>query len=266
MKIFISFLLLISSILYPQKLTITYSVKCKTNLELQSIKPQIMILDFADNKSIFRELIDKNGDSLKINNGNSMNTNGFENQYYVKKDLTNHKTEKIIINGEMNFSLPVVEKLDWNILPEKKKLTIYNTQKATVNYGGRNWTAWFASEIPISDGPYIFCGLPGLILSLEDDKSQYVFNLVEVKKNNGELFDVRTKTIPIDWNKFIELAQSYYDNPNLELEDRLSSGNSYVTDAEGKRITLDTKQMNKEQQDYIKKNNNPIELNHKISY
>ncbi|WP_076784566.1 hypothetical protein [Epilithonimonas bovis] len=62
------------------------------------------------------------------------------------------------------------------------------------------------------------------------------------------------------------MALSYYDHPNRELENRLSSGKSYVTDTEGKRINLDIKLMNKDQQDYIRKNNNPIELNHKTEY
>lgn len=266
MRLSTCFLLLISSFLFSQKLSVTYSTISQTELGLQHYKPQIMVLDFVDNQSIFRELIDKNGDSLKMNNGHSLNSNGFENQYYIKKDLLNNKAEKIITNGEMNFSLLIDEKLNWNILPEKKKITIYNVQKATVNYGGRDWTAWFTPDIPISDGPYIFCGLPGLILTLEDDKSQYSFNVVEIKKNNGELFDARKKAISIDWNQFHQLALSYYDHPNRELENRLSSGKSYVTDAEGKRINLDIKLMNKDQQDYIRKNNNPIELNHKTEY
>lgn len=53
-----------------------------------------------------------------------------------------------------------------------------------MNFGGRIWTAWFAPEIKIADGPYKFSGLPGLILKLEDDKGDYRFSFV--KKINIE--------------------------------------------------------------------------------
>lgn len=34
------------------------------------------------------------------------------------------------------------------------------TQKATCDFAGRKWIAWFTTEIPIQDGPYKFYGLP----------------------------------------------------------------------------------------------------------
>ncbi len=259
-------LLMISGIINAQKLRITYSAKCKTDLNLEKVNPQIMVLDFVNNKSIFREMIDRDGDSLKINNGSPMNNMGFENQYYIKKDLSMERTEKIITNSENNFILPIDEKLNWQILSDNKKISGYDVQKATVNYGGREWTAWFTSEIPISDGPYIFCGLPGLIVSIEDKKTEYAFNLIENKKNSGELFDARKQLIAINWNKFKQLAKNYYDNPNREMEQKIKSNKVYVTDAKGNKIDLNIKQMNEDQQDYIQKNNNPIELNHKIEY
>lgn len=259
-------LLMISGIINAQKLRITYSAKCKTDSNLEKVNPQIMVLDFVDNKSIFREMIDRDGDSLKINNGSPMNSTGFENQYYIKKDLVKERTEKIITNSENNFLLPIDEKLNWQILSDKKKIAGYNVQKAIVNYGGREWIAWFTSEIPISDGPYVFCGLPGLIISIEDKNTEYVFNLIETKKDRGQLFDARKQLIAIDWNQFEQLAINYYDNPNREMEQKIKSNKVFITDAKGNRIDLNIKQMNEERQDYIRKNNNPIELNHKINY
>ncbi|PZU91137.1 MAG: hypothetical protein DI529_01285 [Chryseobacterium sp.] len=266
MKNILNLLLLISGLSYSQKLRITYSAKCRSNLSIEKTNPQIMVLDFVDNKSIFREMIDRDGDSLKINNGSPMNSNGFENQYYIKKNLAKGRTEKIITNSENYFLLPIDEKLNWQILSDKKKIAGYNVQKAIANYGGREWSAWFTSEIPISDGPYVFCGLPGLIVSIEDKNTEYVFNLIETKKNRGELFDARKQLIAIDWNQFEQLATNYYDNPNREMEQKIKSNKVFVTDAKGNRIDLNIKQMNADLQDYIRKNNNPIELNHKINY
>ncbi|ASK31366.1 hypothetical protein CEY12_15190 [Chryseobacterium sp. T16E-39] len=67
----------------------------------------------------------------------------------------------------------------WEITNEVGKQNGYPAQKATVDFGGRVWTAWFTKDINISDGPYKFSGLPGLIVKLEDDKGDYKFDLVK---------------------------------------------------------------------------------------
>jgi GLPGLI family protein len=50
----------------------------------------------------------------------------------------------------------------------KEKIGNWEAQKATTEFGGRKWTAWFCEEIPLSDGPYKFKGLPGLIVKISD--------------------------------------------------------------------------------------------------
>jgi len=75
-------------------------------------------------------------------------------------------------------------KLNWNILTDKQKIGEYNAQKATTEFGGRKWTAWFSTDIPFQDGPYKFSGLPGLIVKIEDDKKDYSWILQGNKKVN----------------------------------------------------------------------------------
>ncbi len=53
----------------------------------------------------------------------------------------------------------------------------FKVQKATGAFAGRNYIAWFAPELPFSDGPYKFSGLPGLILEISDLQNQYHFSL-----------------------------------------------------------------------------------------
>ena len=253
--------------LYPaQNMSFIYEAKYQlVKQETSQVRTDYMTLDIKDNYSIFRERLDRNQDSIALNNGFPLLANGFENQFYVKKQLKSNNISKIITKSLLNFLLPIDEKLDWKINKKKKKIGIYNSQNAEVNYGGREWNAWFTTDIPISDGPYIFNGLPGLIISISDSSGDYNFNLIQVKKAEN-LFDARTKTIDINWTKYEQLAQSYYDNPNAELEQKISSNKVVVTDGEGKRMNLDIKKMNREQQEYIRKNNNPIELNHRIDY
>ncbi|MBW6499098.1 MAG: GLPGLI family protein [Bacteroidales bacterium] len=69
---------------------------------------------------------------------------------------------------------------EWRLTGETAQWEGYAVQQALTTYGGREWVAWFAPEIPFSDGPYKFGGLPGLILRLYDTQRHYVFELTSL--------------------------------------------------------------------------------------
>lgn len=58
-----------------------------------------------------------------------------------------------------------------------------NLKKATTTYLGRNWVAWYDETIPINDGPFLFKGLPGLIVELQDDRGYFHWKLASYKLN-----------------------------------------------------------------------------------
>ena len=71
--------------------------------------------------------------------------------------------------------------IDWQISDETKVIGSFEAIKATATFRGRNYTAWFAPNLPISLGPWIFHGLPGLILELYDEDMGVQFYLDTVK-------------------------------------------------------------------------------------
>ena len=73
-------------------------------------------------------------------------------------------------------------RFNWQILGETKVIEGYSVQKATTSFAGRDYTAWFTTEIPISDGPYKFNGLPGLILEIKDSQGYWEFEFVGLEK------------------------------------------------------------------------------------
>ena len=73
----------------------------------------------------------------------------------------------------------------WEILPEQKDIAGYNCQCARTDFGGRTWTAWFATDLPVSDGPWELCGLPGLILEAYDAEGQFHFTCIEINRMSG---------------------------------------------------------------------------------
>lgn len=73
---------------------------------------------------------------------------------------------------------------DWKITGDTMSLHGFVCQQALLEWGGRNWEAWFAPDIPIFDGPYKFQGLPGLIVRMKDHQGYFVFELLELSKVN----------------------------------------------------------------------------------
>ena len=52
---------------------------------------------------------------------------------------------------------------DWQLIPDSTTTIIgYPCQLAKTNFKGRTWLAWYAEDIPVSEGPWKLCGLPGL--------------------------------------------------------------------------------------------------------
>lgn len=66
---------------------------------------------------------------------------------------------------------------NWQLINDTATINGYFTQKAITDFGGRSWIAWFCPNIPYNDGPYKFCGLPGLIVKVYDTKNHYTFTL-----------------------------------------------------------------------------------------
>ncbi len=83
-----------------------------------------------------------------------------------------------------------VPSLKWGFSDEHTEPVMgYDCRKATVEFAGRQYTAWYAPEIPLPFGPYKFGGLPGLILKLEDAEQQYVWEAVGFERDNAPIME-----------------------------------------------------------------------------
>lgn len=99
----------------------------------------------------------------------------------VKRKLIYTKTFLTDDHGKSYKKVTYVEPftLTWNILyTEVKKIGKYECKKATTFFRGRNYTAWYTEQVPLSIGPWKFHGLPGLIVQISDTEN-YVFFILE---------------------------------------------------------------------------------------
>jgi GLPGLI family protein len=105
---------------------------------------------------------------------------------------------------------------NWEIGNSRRDILGYNCQSAKLKFGGRNYVAWFTDEIPISDGPHIFKGLPGLILKLTDETGSYDFTLNEFRVHDGyipPLPSFEREAIETTHAKVFELREDYRKDP-----------------------------------------------------
>lgn len=156
-----------------------------------------------------------------------------------------------IIKTEYKYE-EVLNSLNWEIFSDTTSFAGMKCQKASTNYAGRNYIAWFTNEIPVSDGPYIFHGLPGLIVKIGDTKSHYVYELKSISKVNNEedIYFPTDKTIDISRDGLLKANEK----ANRNIIQRLEQMGAKIIDPTQRKILTDRAKRKARQK------NNPIEL------
>jgi len=96
-----------------------------------------------------------------------------------------------------------LEKPQWKIESETKEILGYKCQKATTSFRGRIWTAWYASDIPVQDGPWKLWGLPGLILEANDSDSLYNFAAIGMEqKEETSIAVIRRQYVDCSYDEY----------------------------------------------------------------
>lgn len=56
--------------------------------------------------------------------------------------------------------------------------------KATLDFRGRKWTAWYDPSNPLPFGPWKFHGLPGAIIEIYDESGDVCISLIEIREGS----------------------------------------------------------------------------------
>ena len=166
-----------------------------------------------ESDSIVQESIKKQLASGTRNVSVSRQRQGGEINYEVEKTYPEYKTYLIASVGNDAYKVLEDRKINWKIAPEKKKLGEFNVQKATAEFAGRSWIAWFTTDVPIQDGPYKFSGLPGLIVEIYEQTGTHKMELKGLKKiteTKTEELNTQGKDIPFTKKKPIDVNRQQY--------------------------------------------------------
>ncbi len=78
-----------------------------------------------------------------------------------------------------------LKKLDWILIHETLKIGDFTCKKAILKTTQGITVAWYTDQIPLSEGPSMFYGLPGLIIKVEAYDRNY--NLIRFEKLNKKI-------------------------------------------------------------------------------
>lgn len=109
----------------------------------------------------------------------------------------------------------------WQICDSTRVIDGYDSCMAVCDYHGREWTVWFTPEIPISDGPWVFCGLPGLIIEAHDKDKLFSFNLLGITSNKFPKKDWTGKGKKTDRISFLKKNYQYLKNRSNNINAEL---------------------------------------------
>ena len=263
-----------------------YELTFKPKKDSAKLEKVMTVLDIVKDKSIYRDYTILAQDSiLKIQVEAMQKAGAYKDlsktitqpkfAFKVKKAYPSMKYtySETISSGftpvEIGYSEDL--KFNWKIDPsEKQKIGEYNTQKATTDFGGRQWTAWFCTDVPFQDGPYKFSGLPGLIVKVEDVGKNYSWELKGNKKieNYSEVPYVETisfggapKLTEVSREKFEKTYTDFKKDPFATarplLKPEMLAQKMPGTDTS---IGEMMKQQEKMLKDFYEANDNPIEI------
>src|SRR5690554_2302065 len=104
--------------------------------------------------------------------------------------------------------------MDWTLLEDTLSIGGAVCHKAVADFGGRQWHVWCNPELPLSDGPYKFRGLPGLIYHISDTTNTWQYSLVGLKQEEmAFLFNCSDRRhFYVSKDDFYRNKRQYYDN------------------------------------------------------
>ncbi len=106
----------------------------------------------------------------------------FDEIYIKDGQLTEYAIMPMNLDHECCQYTEPIPKQQWTLKDDLQTIHGYRCQKATCRWRGRDYEAWFTTEIPIQHGPWKFGGLPGLIVKISDAKKEYNFELVKLER------------------------------------------------------------------------------------
>ena len=89
---------------------------------------------------------------------------------YILKSLRDNAITELVtdFNGNYLQINDTITSLNWKLIDDERTILGATCSKATTTFRGREYEVWYNKDIPVSNGPWKFDGLPGLIYLMQE--------------------------------------------------------------------------------------------------
>lgn len=131
-----------------------------------------------------------------------------------KKESSSIYFSDLAIN-KLFFIRDTLHNMKWELNAKTDTILSYHCNAATTSFRGRNYDAYYSVDIPYSDGPWKFGGLPGVILNIKSEDGLYEFSAFKIEK------EVNKKVNNFDVNKFKFITWRDFEKQFITTVDNL---------------------------------------------
>lgn len=176
---------------------------------LSEVNAQTIFVEYIqENQSgepVFQNLVAT--DSSSLFKWNELEEKDYNNNQFMYKN----KSKRMLYDYASGLSkFYFVEDSLFTMKWQLKSDTVYILNKkcfvAETNFRGRNFIAYFTTEIAISDGPWKFVGLPGLILEVKSTDGFVKWTAKKIIENYKEFAEPTNlkKNNYLTWSQYVE--------------------------------------------------------------
>lgn len=236
--------------------SITYRVEINKQQHDASILCDYL-LQYDNNYSFFTPLVTNPKDKLVSGAESSVlgsldsivqvqTKSGIKVRSFLDYHITNLATGEVYFNENLLNKLydikDVERKPSWELVSMVKDTVIagYKCQKAYGDFMGRNYVAYFTTDILTNAAPFKFTGLPGLILSLNslDNYVRIEVKSISLNKSNDALLTFSKPLKLMSYGEYWDLLRTTYETNAKKAVARMSASK---TDDDENSITIEFK-------------------------
>lgn len=197
--------------------------------KIQKMNQRTFVLEFNKNTSTYKEKAKLDAPNPKARVGGAMVMSfgsGAGSTLYKNLSEKRYVNETELLSKRFLIKDSLTN-YDWKLTSETKNIGQYTCYKATFTREVENinmtfvdgeskeekktetvvTTAWYTPQVPVSNGPANWQGLPGLILEINDGKSLIVCTEIILNKNNSIQIEEPQKGKVVDQETYEKISR-----------------------------------------------------------
>ncbi len=186
-----------------------YYLLLKNNESVYYNKPEDDVKGLKHKDDAFDKKVKQDGSiELKLGDKHSITiTKDIFYKNYLKDTLIFNDflppSKKVIVGESLNL-------FKWKIIPKQDTTILtYKCQKATCNFRGRKYVAYFSKDLYQMGGPWKFDGLPGLILYIYSEDNYFIIEpqKIALNQSQNDIKNPYTKDKIITWQEYAKIFE-----------------------------------------------------------